>query len=221
MKSALLVALLAIPLAAQEWPLHFAEYSVEVVKAAGLEPEDPHWMHLHRGHPTAAPSESVQLKVNIFRGSRSAADTLAPAASGIDIRYTVHGVPVSDWLPPSSNFAFTLSIDNPALDALSDGFHDISVEVRGADRLRFKPQRAFLHITRGWQVSTLVPIINGVTSYNGEGDFGPGVIYVDSRQRRMTGHPANPNVAPWTAPPYDADLYLEQLAPNGDYVAGA
>src|SRR5207244_12983347 len=201
MKSALLVALLAIPLAAQEWPLHFAEYSVEVVKASGLEPEDPHWMHLHRGHPTAAPSESVQLAVKIFRGSRSAADTLSPAASGIDIRYTVHGVPVSDWLPPSSNFAFTLSIDNPALDALSDGFHDISVEVRGADRLRFKPHRAFLHITRGREVSTLVPIINGVTSYNGEGDFGPGVVYVDSRQRRMTGHPANPNVTPWTARP--------------------
>ena len=218
---AAVVFLATIPLAAQEWPAHFAEYSIEVVKASGLEEEDPSWMHLHFGHPTATPTDEVRLRVNLFRGSRSAADTLSPADSGIDIRYTVHEVPVSDWLPPSSNFEFTLRIDNPALDALTDGFHDISVEVRGANRLRFKPHRAFLHITRRREVSTLVPIINSVTSYNGQGDFGPAVVYIDSRQRRMRGHPANPNVTPWTLPPHQADLYLEQLAPNGDYVAGA
>jgi hypothetical protein len=217
----LLLILAATTLTAQEWPLHFAEISLEVVKADGLEPEDPHWMHLHVGHHTAATSEAVALRLNIFRGSRSAADTIAPAASGIDVRYTVHGVPVSDWLAPASNFEFTLRIDNPALDALADGFHDISVEVRGAGRPQFKPHRAFLHITRGREVSTLVPIINSVTGYNGPGDFGPSVVYVDSRQRRLRGHPADPRVTPWTAPPYEADLYLEQLGPNGDYAAGA
>lgn len=216
------IALLAaVPAAAQEWPLHFAEYTVEVIKASGLEPEDPHWMHLHRGHHSATPSDSVQLRAQLFRGSRSAAETLDAAASGIDIRYTVHGVPVSGWLPPASGFEFTLQIDNPALDALADGFHDISVEVRGADRLRFKPLRAFLHMTRGREVSTLVPIITGITGYNGDGDFGPAVVYVDSRSRRLNGHPANPAVTPWSIPPHEADLYLEQLAPNGDYVAGA
>lgn len=222
MRSALLVLLVvAAPLAAQEWPLHFADYSIEVVKGSGLEPEDPSWMHLHVGHHSAAASDAVQLKVKIFRGSRSAADTLSPAASGVDIRYTVHGVPVSDWLSPATNFEFTLRVDNPALDGLTDGFHDISVEVRGADRLNFKPHRAFLHITRERPVSTLVPIINSVTGYNGAGDFGPAVVYVDSRHRRLKGHPANPAVTPWTAPPNEADLYLEQLAPNGDYAAGA
>src|SRR5687768_6618042 len=124
-----LCLLAAFAAAAQEWPLHFAEYSVEVVKASGLEPEDPHWMHLHEGHHSAADSESVDLRVNLFRGSRSADDKLSPAASGIEVRYTVHGLPVSEWLPPSSNFEFTLRIDNPALDALADGFHDISVEI--------------------------------------------------------------------------------------------
>jgi hypothetical protein len=207
---------------AQEWPLHFADYSIEVVKASGLEPEDPHWMHLHAGHHSATPSDAVQLKVKIYRGSRSAADTMLPADSGVEVRYTVHGVPVSDWLAPATNFEFTLRIDNPALNALSDGFHDISLEVRGANRLSFKPHRAFLHMTRDERpVSTLVPIINSVTGYNGSGDFGPAVVYVDSRNRRFNGHPANPNVTPWTAPPYDADLYLEQLGPNGDYTAGA
>ena len=204
----------------QEWPLHFAEYTVEVLKANGLEPEDPHWMHLHAGHHSAADSSSVELRVQLFRGSRSAADALTPAESGIEIRYTVHGVPVSEWMSPASTF--TLRIDNPALHALDDGFHDISVDVRGTNRARFKPHRAFLHMTRGRAVSTLVPIINSVTGYNGDGgDFGPAVVYVDSRARRMTGVPASPQVTPWSAPPHAADLYLEQLAPNGDYVAGA
>lgn len=218
---AFLLLAATIPLAAQEWPLHFAESTIEILKASGLEAEDPHWMHLHEGHPTATSSDSVQLRANLFRGSRSAAATISVETSGIEIRYTVHGVPVSDWLAPSTRFEFTLHIDNPALDALADGFHDISVEVRGPDRLRFKPHRAFLHITRGREVSTLVPIIGGVTGYNGEGDFGPAVVYADSRNRRLKGHPANTRVTPWSAPPYDADLYLEQLAPNGDYVAGA
>src|SRR5688572_18498102 len=212
--------LLAGSALADEWPLHFAEYTVEVLKANGLEPEDPHWMHLHAGHHSAAESSSVELRVQMFRGSRSAADVLTPAESGIEIRYTVHGVAVSDWMSPASTF--TLRIDNPALNALDDGFHDISVDVRGTNRARFKPHRAFLHMTRGRTVSTLVPIINSVTGYNGDGgDFGPAVVYVDSRARRMTGVPANPQVTPWSAPPHAADLYLEQLAPNGDYVAGA
>lgn len=217
---ALIVVFAALSASAQEWPLHFTEYTVEIRKADGLEPEDPHWMHLHRGHHSAAESASVQLRVNIFRGSRSAADVVEPQQSGIEIRYLVHGIPVSEWLSPST--PFTLHIDNPALDALSDGFHDISVDVRGPNRADFKPHRVFLHMTRGREVSTLVPLINSVTGYNGDGgDFGPAVVYVDSRQRRMTGHPASPHVSPWTQPPYAADLYLEQLAPNGDYVAGA
>lgn len=218
----LLALFVATTLSAQEWPLHFAPYSIEIVKLSGLEPEDAHWMHLHVGHHSAAVSDAVQLGVKIYRGSRSAADTLTPAESGIDVRYTVHGVPVSDWLAPATNFEFTLRVDNPALGAISDGFHDISLEVRGANRLSFKPHRAFLHMTRNeGPVSTLVPIINSVTSYNGVDDFGPAVVYVDSRQRRLNGHPVNPNVIPWAAPPYQADLYLEQLAPNGDYAAGA
>lgn len=216
----LLAILAALSASAQEWPLHFAESSIEVIKGSGLEQEDPHWMHLHRGHHSAAESESVELRVKMFRGSRSAADVIAPEQSGVEIRYTVHGVPVSEWLSPST--PFVLRIDNPALDALADGFHDISVEVRGANRDRFKPHRAFLHMTRGRAVSTLVPLINSVTGYNGDGgDFGPGVVYVDSAHRRLRGHPASAQVTPWTEPPYDADLYLEQLAPNGDYVAGA
>jgi hypothetical protein len=216
----LIVALAVLSAFAQEWPLHFAEYSIEVIKADGLEPEDPHWMHLHEHHSTAAESREVTLNVKIFRGSRSAADTLAPEQSGVEIRYTVHGVAVSEWQSPST--PFTLHIDNPALDALADGFHDISVDVRGANRASFKPHRAFLHMTRGREVSTIVPIINSVTGYNGDGgDFGPGIVYVDSRQRRLIGHPAASHVTPWTQPPYEADLYLEQLAPNGDYVAGA
>ena len=49
--------LFAGALSAQEWPLHFAPYSIEVVKGDGLEQEDPSWMHLHHGHHTAAEAE--------------------------------------------------------------------------------------------------------------------------------------------------------------------
>jgi hypothetical protein len=215
-----LALLAALSASADEWPLHFTEATVQVIKADGLEPEDPHWMHLHVGHHSATHTESVQLRVQMFRGSRSAADVISPEQSGVEIRYTVHGVPVSEWISPAT--PFTLRVDNPALNALSDGFHDISVDVRGANRANFKPHRAFLHMTRGREVSYLVPVINSVTGYNGDGgDFGPAVVYVDSRQRRMVGHPADPSVTPWTTPPHETDLYLEQLAPNGDYVAGA
>jgi hypothetical protein len=219
----LLLLLATAPLTAQEWPLHFAEYTIEVVKGAGLEQEDLHWMHLHAHHATAAPSDAVELRANIFRGSRSSSEPVSAAETNVEVRYTVHGVPVSPWLAPASGFGFTLRIDNPALEALADGFHDISVEVRGTNRAQFKPQRAFLHMTRGHgrAVSTLVPIINGSTGYTGADDFGPSVVYVDSRDRRLIGHPAATRVTPWNTPPYDADLYLEQLGPNGDYVAGA
>ena len=215
--SILLLLLLATGLSADEWPLHFAENTIEVLKSDGLEPEDPHWFHLHQHHATAADSDAVTMRANVFRGSRSSDERIA--APNIEIRYTVHGVPVSNWQSPAA--PFTLRVDNPALDVLADGFHDVSVEVRGADRMRYKPLRAFLHLTRGRPVSTLVPVIAGVTGYNGDGDFGPAVVYVDSRHRRLTGVPANPRVTPWSAPPYAADLYLEQLAPGGDYVAGA
>ena len=55
------------------------------------------------------------------------------------------------------------------------------ITVEGLDRA---PHRAFLHITRRRDVSTLVPIINSVTSYNGEGDFGPRPLAAGSGDRR-------------------------------------
>ena len=147
---------------------------------------------------------------------------MQPADSGVEVRYTVHGVPVSDWLTPATNFEFTLRIDNPgarcALGRLSrhqpGGARRQPAELQAASRVS-------AHDAHERPVSTLVPIINSVTGYNGGGDFGPAVVYVDSRNRRLKGHPANPDVTRWTAPPYDADLYLEQLGPNGDYAAGA
>lgn len=216
-----LIVLWARPAAAQEWPFYFADWSIEIYKAEGLEPEDPHWMHLHRGHETAAESSAVTLGVRIYGGSRASGRTLEPAQSGIDLRYTVHGVPVSDWLPPASGFRFTLRVDNPALNGLTDGFHDISVEVRGARAPTFKPHRVFLHMTRGRPVSTIVPLINGVNGYSGSGDFGPSVVYVDAATRRFTGYPMNPAVTPWQTRPYESDLYLELMAPTGSNGAGA
>ncbi len=189
-----------------DWPLYGAYWTVYIHKVDGLEPEDPRWMHLHHGHATAPEVHEVTVGVTLY--GAGSWEVMDPASAPIELRYTVHGVPVSGWMAPPAYF--TLDIDNPALDPLSDGFHDLSVDVRG-DRWNFRPKRAFLHMTRGRPVSTVVPIFEG--DRIGQ-DFGPGLVYVDSRARRMTGHPANPAVTPWTAPPYDADLYLELLAPN-------
>ena len=95
---------------------------------------------------------------------------VAPAdlhAAGIEVKYTVHGVPVSDWLP--APFVFTFSIDNPALDGLPDGVHDVSLDVRGvtANRMDFRPRPVYLHLARGRAMSRLVPIISRDTEYGG------------------------------------------------------
>jgi hypothetical protein len=190
-----------------------SRWMVQIEKQAGLEMEDLRWMHLHRGHGTAAESLNVTLKVNIY--GQNFYETLDPAQSGVEMRYTVRGVPVSDWLQPP--FVYTLNIDNPALSGVQDGFHDISVEVRGATANDFKPSRPFLHLTREHgTLSATVPIITGTWESESESRFGPGVVYVNPNDRRFTGHQMNPRVDAWTLPPYQENLYLEEMAPRSD-----
>jgi hypothetical protein len=202
---------------AVDWPDPWARWTIRILKAEGLEMEDPRWMHLHRGHHTAAESETVRLRVEIIGASNY--EILEPAQSGIEIRYTVHGVPVSGWL--ASPFTYTLSIDNPALDTLADGFHDLSLEARGVARNDFKPHPVFVHMTRGRPLGTLVPIIAGDDQGAGPAPEGPGVVYVDPANRRMTGYPMNATVNAWHNAPYQEDLYLELMAPHSELFASA
>lgn len=198
--------------AAVDWPDPQARWTIRILKAEGLEMEDPRWMHLHHGHHTAADAEAVRLRVEIIGANNY--EILDPAQSGIEIRYTVHGVPVSGWLP--SPFTYQLSIDNPALDNLADGFHDISLEARGSARNDFKPHPVFLHLTRGRPLSPLVPIIAGDDQGAGPAPEGPGVVYVDPANRRMIGYPMNSNAGAWHNAPYLEDLYLELMAPHSE-----
>jgi hypothetical protein len=189
-----------------DWPRNDAPFTFDIYKAAGEEPEDPTWLHLMSAGST------VSLAVRLTQLD----STMLPLeGAGVQIRYTVHGVPVSDWL--SAPFTFTLSIDNPALDALMDGVHDISLDVAGAARSIFKPRPVYLHLARGRAVSPLVPVISRDCQYCAYGfDFGPGVVYVDYRQANRRGRPVDPNVVPWHGAPEAEDLYQEEMAPHTD-----
>lgn len=201
------------PAAATDWPSYGAYWTIVILKAEGLEMTDARWMHLHHGHHSAEESEAVTLRVEIL--GADAYVTLDPAASGIEVRYTVRGVPVSAWLAPP--FTYTLRLDNPALDGIPDGFFDLSLEARGADRMRFKPLPAFVHVTRGRALDSFVPIITGdMKDTPLPNQFGPGIDWINRADRKFVGYPVRPDVSPWTLPPYEEDLYLELMAPHSE-----
>lgn len=203
---------------ASDWPNRYARYMIDIFKTSGAEMTDPSWLHLHLGHGDA---EQAGIGVAII-------DDVVPEPltgfADMQIRYMVHGVPVSGWLSPP--FDFTLDVSNPALDTLQDGIHDVSVDVQGARRNDFRPAPIFLHLFRGRQASTLVPIIDRDCMYCRYDDtllkrYGPGVVYVDPSQRQERGYPVDPAVTPWTGAPYQADLFQEEMAPHGDLFASA
>lgn len=199
--------------AAQSWPQYYARWALDIFKIEGEEPTDQHWLHL------MAPGQTVTIGVKMTERANVAPADLQ--AAGIEVKYTVHGVPVSGWLP--APFVFTLSIDNPALDGLPDGVHDVSLDVRGltANRMDFRPRPVYLHLARGRAMSKLVPIISRDTQYADYGtEFGPGVVYVDPDKRRMVGYPLDPSVTPWHQAPYLEDLYLEEMAPHSNLFYG-
>lgn len=194
------------------WPSNGAKRVLWIKKRTGMEMTDVFWVHLHHAHPTAANSPQNELYIQILENKYN---PIPVNESGIEVQYTVHDVPVSGWIAPDSTtnegFVFNLTIDNPAVAALSDGFHHISVNVRGVDKPKYRPAPIFAHMTRNnAALSPMVPIISN-------GEFASDVRYVDFRARRLVGHPANPSVRGWTVPPYLADLYAEQLGPVGAY----
>ena len=131
----------------------------------------------------------------------------------------MHGVPVSGWL--STPFTFTLAIDNPALDGLPDGVHDLSLDVQGAERANFKPRPVYLHLARGRAVSPLVPIIGRDMQYGDYGaDWGPGVVYVDHADRRCAAIRSTRLSRRGMRSPIMADLYQEELAPHTEQFLG-
>jgi hypothetical protein len=169
---------------------------------------DPAWIHIHHGHGV----EGAGLGILISKGTPDGGDFLDLATTGLQLRYTVRGAPVSDWLNPP--FAFTLSAANPLLPAL-DGIHDLSTEIQGPDIEKYRPVRSYLHLYRGHAVEPTVPII----SQDNELDqgCGPGVVYVNVNDRQLTGYPVDPSVTAWhTDPEHTPDLYQEMLQPHAE-----
>ena len=137
----------------------------------------------------------------------------------LQVRYLVHGVPVSPWL--SAPFNFTLAIGNPALEELPDGVHDLSLDVQHPDRANFKPRPVYLHLARRRTVSPLVPILSRDVQYGDYGvDWGPGVVYVKYADAKRVGYPVDPAVTPFKTPPHEANTWQEEMSPHTDLFRG-
>lgn len=200
------------------WPLATAPHIIHLAKVAGLEDPgglpDSQWLHLHRGHGSAADADRATIGAEL-RANGSPWALIPFAQSGLTrARYLVHGAPVSDWLPLDQVNNFVLQIDNAGFGAVTDGLHDVSLEVEGPRRLEYKPAPLFLHLTKGRAVSPLVPIISNNVR------VGPHVVYVQASERQFRGYPLTSGVQPWSEPPYAADLYLERLLPNAEWDKG-
>jgi len=202
-----------VSMPAQDWPRNDARWTIDIFKKTAAEQtDDLYWLAL------TSPSATVTVGVRITQTDSSA---LALEEAGIQIRYLAHGTPVSDWL--NAPFTFTLSMDNPGLDALADGLHDLSLEVQGNKRADFKPRPVFLKLVRGRDASPLVPLMGRDCMYCDYGfDWGPAVVYVDPGPLlpKRRGRPVDPTVKPWTAPPDEADLWQEELAPHTNLFFG-
>jgi hypothetical protein len=221
------LVLLGVPAtsAAQAWPSALAPHVIQVSKASGLEDPgglpDAAWIHLHRGHHSAPDAVQAMLRVRFYLNN-SSYDEVAITQSGLSqIRFLVHGVDVSGWLPlDRDDFTWNLHIDNPGLNGLADGIHDISTEVQGAARPNYKPAPIFVHVTRGRAVSDQVPIMAGSVSPSLI-DAGPHVQYVRAADRQWRAYPLEPEVEPFHELPDESDTFGELMNANAEWATTA
>lgn len=234
---ALLVIAAASPAAAaNSWPSGHAYYTLRPVKTAGKEMTDVVWAHLHEGDSEAL---SVSFTVEFYyygpalTGPAASPPASAITTSGLEMRYTVHGLPVSGWL--SWPAAFTLNWNDAALDGLgANGIHDVSLEVRcNADlpitngvgtavKYDFRPDPLYLHIHRtAWSASTSVPVL--VQNSQDTAGQTPVATYITVGERNMNrNYNLDPSVTGiagtgWsTGDPSSNDLYQEDLQPHMD-----
>lgn len=209
------------------WPLQNTDFFFEILKDPNATPEpwEPHdeqWLHLHRNHPTVPDAPVNVIAPRVINGYDEAGNL------DLEVRYLVRDVPVSGWL--GAPYRFRLEIDNDGLGQLADGVHGLSIEARGSDRNRVQPVPGFVHITRdlaagqpfGFESS--VPILTAIQE-NPRSDsnhhHGPNITYVDPSERNHVGYPVDPTATPWSAPPTQANLYQELMAPHTELFGAA
>ncbi len=200
------------------WPLADAPHLIEITKASGLEDpgglSDSDWLHLHRGHHSAPDAAQATLRVRLLQNANYWTE-IPWATSGLTrARVLVRSTPVTSWLPIDQIHGVVVHLDAPGFDAVPDGVHDLSVEVEGPARHDYKPAPIFVHVTKGRAVSPLVPILSDYAR------AGPHVTYVSAAERQFRGHPMDPRADAWSAPPHQADLYLERMMPNAEWEKG-
>jgi hypothetical protein len=247
--AALLAALLAwqsapfhlrrAPAVANQWPWPGAPSYLRIDKTAGREMTDIHWMHLHEGDG-ANDGDSVTWQVKAVFWNQNAplneGNMPAGAPDNFEIRYTVRGTPISAWLT-TYPYSFTIDVDDPALDFLENGIHDIALEARsdtdlpvtddpypqfaiGGATYDYDVQRSFLHFHRdGNTTADTVPIFEENHQPNATRH---GFVYVDVNDRNMgRNYNVRPDVTPWTGwPAQDQDLYQEAMQPHTELFRG-
>ena len=202
-----------------------AEALAPSIRVARRRARNPGGLPAPTGSPLAAttrhPTPPGDPTRPLYRNN-SAYEEVAITQGGLShIRFLVHGVDVSGWLPlDRDDFTWNLHIDNPGLNGLADGIHDISTEVQGTARATFKPAPIFVHVTRGRAVSDLVPIMAGSVSPTLI-DAGPHVQYVRAAERQPRAYPIEPEVEPFHEQPDESDTFGELMSPNAEWATTA
>jgi len=228
-----------------EWPDPYAYWNCKVNKTDGLEMTDVRWFHLHNGEG-AADDVTVQMYCDhlINQPLFDATGTIALDEDEIEdeldmeVRYTVAGVPVSDWLTEYP-FSFTLENDDADLPA-AGGIYDFSLEIRvngttpadppamapfGCncdDRYDFAPYASFLHLGGRETEATTAPVI----PQNEQETLliqARGTNYIPSASfPTLTGFPAATTLTRWTTTPMysQEDLWQEMMQPGNEQFVG-
>ena len=138
----------------------------------------------------------------------------------LQVRYLVHGVPVSPWL--SAPFNFTLAIGNPALEELPDGVHDLSLDVQHPDRANFKPRPVYLHLARrpDGQSARADPQPRRPVWRLWRRLGGRASSTSSTADAKRVGYPVDPAVTPFKTPPHEANTWQEEMSPHTDLFRG-
>ena len=228
-----------------EWPDPYGFWAVKVDKTAGKEMTDNRWFHLHDGEGDAGET-TMQVAIDhlgnaVFfdaDGSHGLTETQIEDELGLDVRYYVNGVPVSDWLTEWP-YTFTLENDDPDLPA-QGGIYDLSLEVRTSgtvvdpptfppwgcecdDRYDFVPYAAFLHLGGRASEKTTVPVLTQNSQEEVIYQIPSGTAVISNIAiPAMTGYPAATTLTRWTATPMysQTDLWQEMMQPTNEQFAG-
>lgn len=180
---------------------------------------DTRWLHLHRGSSLAS---TGTVTVNFIQADECYG---SHQPTGIQLRYRVWKYPVTGWLDPPYTWNADVNAANFDTTVPVDGVFHLTVDIRATPGQTpvltdYTPNPIFIHIKRGGAIPTSYMVPVGIDEPD-EPDtdvwsspMSNEPIYIDIRNRKYQGYPANPALTGWQGPPHLADLYVEQMSPR-------